>query len=367
MGLAPYGRPIYADRIRRLVDMPQPGQYRLNLKYFDFQHADRMYSDALPELLGGAARARGAPVCQFHRDIASSLQTVLEETVLAGAEYVHDLCGGDALCLAGGVALNCVANRRIHKDGPFKRLFVQPAASDAGCALGAASLAWYEDKGASPIAPMQHDYLGPSFTSTDILRTLCACGVPASDFRGREQELLETTADLIARGRDVGWVQGRMEFGPRSLGARSILADPRHPDMRERINALVKQRESFRPFAPAVLVSKANEHFDIGYDSPFMLETCRVTSNLELPAVTHVDGSARVQTVSESTNPRFAALLEAFDRRTGCPLLLNTSFNMSDEPIVCSPADALVCFFRSEIDALIIEDFLVERRNIGET
>jgi len=367
MGLAPYGRPIYADRIRRMVDMPQPGQYRLNLKYFDFQRADRMYSDELPELLGGSARASGSPICQFHQDIASSLQTVLEEIVLAGAEYVHGLCGYDALCLAGGVALNCVANRRIHKDGPFKRMFVQPAASDAGCALGAAALAWYEEEGASPIAPMQHDFLGPAFTSADVLRILGACGVPASDFRGREKELLHTTADLLAQGMVVGWMQGRMEFGPRSLGARSILADPRRPEMRDRINALIKQREGFRPFAPAVLASKASTHFDVNYDLPFMLETCQVTSSLQLPAVRHVDGSARVQTVSDSTNPRFAALLEAFDRRTGCPILLNTSFNMSDEPIVCSPADALVCFFRSEIDALVLEDFLIERRNIGET
>src|SRR5262245_29011273 len=268
--------------------------------------------------------------------------------------------------MAGGVALNCVANSAVLTRGPFRQLFVQPAAGDAGGAVGAAVLAHRARNGASDVAgPLAHVYLGPEYSNAEIHSLVDAANLGAIDYRGSEDDLLEATTERLLAGKVVGWFQGRMEFGPRALGARSILADPSDPTMRDRINALVKKREAFRPFAPAVLLSKAREHFDIAHASPFMLETCQVTSPLDLPAITHVDGSARVQTVTHDTNARFARLLEAFDRRTGCPILLNTSFNMKDEPIVCSPTDALICFWRSGIDSLVLGDFLVDRSSLA--
>jgi carbamoyltransferase len=269
------------------------------------------------------------------------------------------------LCLGGGVALNCVANGRILREGPFARLFVQPAAGDSGSCLGAAALAHIRltgrRHGAAPLEPMQHVYLGPRFASTTVGGTLSAAGVKALDYRGREAELLEAVVDRLCEGKVVAWFQEAMELGPRALGARSILADPRRPEMRERLNALVKKREAFRPFAPSILESEASRHLDLDHPSPFMLETCQVRSPLELPAVTHVDGSARPQTVDPRHQPRYARLLEAFQRRTGCPILVNTSFNVRDEPIVCTPEDALSCAVRADLDALAIEDFLVDR------
>jgi carbamoyltransferase len=268
--------------------------------------------------------------------------------------------------MAGGVALNCVANGRILRDGPFRHLFVQPAASDAGGALGAAALA-HTRMTEAPLRTgrLEHVYLGPSYSSSEIGYLFAASSAEVQDFRGRQDDLLDAAVDRLEAGNVLGWFSGRMEFGPRALGARSILADPRVPDMRDRINHLVKKRESFRPFAPAILLERANEHFDIDHPSPFMLETCKVRSPLALPAITHVDGSARIQTVDRRTSPRFAALLERFEKRTGCPILLNTSFNMRGEPIVCSPVDAIMCFVRSRIDCLVLEEFLLERAGIA--
>jgi carbamoyltransferase len=261
--------------------------------------------------------------------------------------------------------LNCVANGRILRDGPFERLFIQPAASDAGGSLGAAALAHVRRTGERPAqGRLTHMSWGPASSGEQVAALVASAGIAAEDYRGRTAELLEATVDRLAAGKVVGWFSGRMEFGPRALGARSILADPRQPDMRDRINALVKMRESFRPFAPAALESRAGEHFDIDHPSPFMLETCQVTSPFPLPAITHVDRSARLQTVSAEASPRFAALLESFARRTGCPILLNTSFNMRGEPIVCTPEDALLCFTRSQIDTLVLEDFLIDRESV---
>ena len=272
----------------------------------------------------------------------------------------------DNLCMAGGVALNCVANGRILKEGPFKRLFVQPAAGDAGSSLGAAALAHLQLTGSAPkMGPLEDVCLGPGFSSEKVKNLAGNSGMTAQDFQGRESELLSAAVERLICGEVIGWFQGRMEFGPRALGARSILADPRVPGMRDRINALVKKRESFRPFAPAVLESKAHFHFDLDHASPFMLETCQVTSQLALDAITHVDNSARVQTVNKKTNPRFARLLELFEERTGCPILLNTSFNLRDEPIVCTPVDAVWCFTRTDLDALVIEDFIIDRSGLG--
>ena len=362
MGLAPYGKPLYVDKIRQLIRNGEAGQYELNMEYFDFLKGEKMYSEALPVLFGLAPRKKETAILPVHEDIAVSLQVVLEEILIEKARYLHERTGAENLCMAGGVALNCVANGKILKSSPFKQLFVQPAAGDAGCALGAAALAHNDLSGEAMTSQLEHVYLGPSYGSTDIKKLLSATSLRYTQQKD-DEELVKQVAQRLAEGKVIGWFHGRMEFGPRSLGARSILADPRGADMRDRINAMVKKREAFRPFAPAVLESATGEHFDIDHPSPFMLETCQVISSFDLPAITHVDGSARVQTVSEKTNPRFAALLKAFADLTGCPILLNTSFNVRDEPIVCNPEEALICFVTTDIDCLILEDFIIDNEN----
>jgi len=365
MGLAPYGEPTYVDQLRELIQIESGGQYRLNMKYFSFLTEDCMYSERLSSLLGYPPRDPESEILPFHKNVARSLQVVLEETLLGKVRYLHSLVPVDALCLAGGVALNCVANSKILQEGPFDRLYVQPAAGDAGGALGAAAMAHVRITGEAPMREaLDHVYLGPGFSSSEAHSVLQASSAKFQDFRGKEEDLIRVTVDRLMEGDVVGWFQGRMEFGPRALGARSILADPRRPEMRDRINELVKMRESFRPFAPAVLEAEAETHFKMDHPSPFMLETFQVISPLDLPAIEHVDGSARVQTVNSKVNPRFAALLKGFYRSTGCPILLNTSFNMRGEPIVCSIFDALVCFVRSNIDLLVIEDFILDRKGI---
>ncbi|MBW8874377.1 MAG: carbamoyltransferase [Acidobacteria bacterium] len=361
MGLAPYGEPRYLEEMRRLVMSRPGGQFRLDLRYFDFIRGRRMYSDALADLFGQPPRPRESEITGFHRDVARSLQAVLEEILLEKARWLHERTGLPDLCMAGGVALNCVANGRILREGPFRRLFVQPAAGDSGGCLGAAALAHAQLTGERPGGALPHVYLGPSWREEDIAGLLDAAGLPALDFRHREADLLAAVVDRLAAGKVVGWFHGPLELGPRALGGRSLLADPRDPAMRDRLNRLVKKREAFRPFAPSVLAGHAAGHFALDHPSPFMLETCRVTSTLDLPAVTHVDGSARPQTVDPAVAPRFAALLEAFRRRTGCPLLVNTSFNVRGEPIVASPVDALLCLGATEIDALVLEDFVIDR------
>jgi carbamoyltransferase len=365
MGLAPYGVPRYVEQVRALVTRGEGGQYRLNLEYFDFLRRDRMYSDRLIELFGEPPRSPESELLAFHQDVARSVQQVLEEILLDAVTYLHGRVPSRNLCMAGGVALNCVANSRVLRDGPFAELFVQPAASDAGGCLGAAALAHVRLTGERPAqGRLTHMYWGPAPSADDIAGLLAGTALHALDYRGRPEGLLEATVDRLAAGKVVGWFQGRMEFGPRALGARSILADPRDEGMRDRINALVKMRESFRPFAPAVFAPQAGEHFAIDHSSPFMLETCQVSSPLDLPAITHVDRSARLQTVDPESSPRFAALLARFADRTGCPILLNTSFNVRGEPIVCTPEDALLCFSRSGIDALVLEDFVIDRESI---
>jgi carbamoyltransferase len=366
MGLAPYGRPVYTDKFRELLH-PQPeGQYSLAPDYFDFGRSDRMYTDQLIYLFGQPPRARRTSITTFHKDVARSLQEILEEILLEKVKYLFNKTASENLCLSGGVALNCVANSKILSKGPFKRLFVQPAAGDAGASIGAAAVAYSHITQKRPLQhKMDQVYLGPGYSSHEIASLIMRLGIEAQDFRDREGELLTATVNRLADNKVVGWFQGRMEFGPRALGARSILADPRDPDMRDRINSSVKKRESFRPFAPSILEEKAHLYFEMDHPSPFMLETFQVKSPVSLPAITHVDNSARVQTINEATNPRFARLLNAFERKTGCPILLNTSFNMRDEPIVCTPLDALLCFTRSEIDSLIIEDFIIDRPDLG--
>jgi carbamoyltransferase len=396
MGLAPYGRPRFVEALRRLISPLPGGQFRLDLRYFDFVRGRRMDSPALAELLGAPRRQPHGPLTELHCDVARSLQAVLEEVLLDKVRWLHARTGAADLCMAGGVALNCVANGRILREGPFARLFVQPAAGDAGCCLGAAALAQAElcgeaggagggagsvaggasggaaggaggdsagqdSRGGWRPAPLRHVFLGPRWSAGEIAELLAAAELPATDFRGREAELLAAVAERLARREIVGWFHGGLELGPRALGARSLLANPRDPEARPRLNRLVKQREEFRPFAPSVLAEAAAEHFELDHPSPFMLETCKVISPLALPAITHVDGSARPQTVDAADAPRFAALLREVGRRIGCPIVVNTSFNTRGEPIVCSPVDALFTMARSGIDALVLEDFLIDR------
>jgi carbamoyltransferase len=367
MGLAPYGAPRLLDVMRTILRDGPGGAYTLDPACFDFVAGPRMFAERLAERLGGAPREPDAPLTTFHHDVARSAQARLEEVLLDKVRYLHGRVPSRHLCMAGGVALNCVANGRILREGPFERLFVQPAAGDAGGCLGAAALAHRALTGRRPDGRrLEHVYLGPRFSSGAIAEQLAEIAIDALDFRGREAALLEAVVDRLAAGQVVAWFHGAMEFGPRALGARSILADPRRDDMRERLNRLVKRREAFRPFAPSVLLGRAAEHFALDHPSPFMLETCDVRSALPLPAITHVDGSARPQTVDPAQAPRFAALLQAFARRTGCPVLLNTSFNVRDEPIVCTPADALACLAGTDIDALVLEDFVIDRARVPE-
>jgi carbamoyltransferase len=367
MGLAAYGQPRYVEQLSRLVESAENGQYRLNMTYFDFLQGERMFSDRLIELLGQPPRKPESPIAPYHQDVAASIQIILEEMLLEKVRYLKSKVDSPNLCLAGGVALNCVANGRIRREGPFENLFIQPAAGDAGGCLGAAALAHKELTGERiPSEPLHDVYIGPEYSSEEISKLISATGLAAFDYRGREVELLEAVVDRLVDNQVIGWFQGRMEFGPRALGARSILANPMDPEMQARLNERVKRREGFRPFAPSVLAEHAIEHFDLTTTSLFMLETCEVTSSLDLPAITHVNGTARPQTVDSKIAPRFAALIEAFYHRTDCPILLNTSFNVRREPIVCTPVDALFGMVRANLDVLVLGDFLIDRTMLPE-
>jgi carbamoyltransferase len=385
MGLAPYGEPRYADLLReRLVDLRDDGSFALDMDYFTYAQGLRMTGRRFDRLIGWKPRDPEAPLEQRHMDLARSVQEVTEEAMLRMARHVHARTGERNLCLAGGVALNCVGNGRILREGPFERVFVQPAAGDAGGALGAALYAWHGPLG-RPRVPVEPDalsgsLLGPEFDDDEIAAAIAASGLRAE--RLPRPDLLRRTAALLDEGKAVGWFQGRMEFGPRALGARSILGDPRKRDMQRKLNLKIKFRESFRPFAPAVLAEEAGEWFDLRHESPYMLLVAPVAAGRrvpvpaghgrsglallevplsEIPAVTHVDGSARVQTVDAARNPGFHALLREWRARTGCPVLVNTSFNVRGEPIVGSPGDALRCFRNTHMDALALGSFLLEK------
>lgn len=387
MGLAPYGEPRYVDRIlEHLIDLKPDGSFRLHMDAFTFAHGLTMTGRRFEELFDGPRRKAEAPLTQREKDLARSVQEVTESVVLAMARHVQAETGQENLCLAGGVALNCVANGRLQREGPFARIWIQPAAGDAGGALGAAYAAWHLALGGAAASsqsgeplrdPMQGARLGPSFSEPDIRHALDQAGVPEQAVTDASTEqILTRTAALLAEGKVVGWFQGRMEFGPRALGGRSILADPRGEEVQRTVNLKIKFRESFRPFAPSVLAERADDWFDLrGAESPYMLLVAAVRDapgdargdtggNNRIPAVTHVDGSARVQTVSEASDPIFHALLRAFERETGCPVLVNTSFNVRGEPIVCTPSDAIACFLDTHMDALVMENILVEKRLI---
>jgi carbamoyltransferase len=380
MGLAPYGEPRYATLIRdHLIDIKGDGSFHLDLKYFDYCTGLRMINERFHRLLGGAPRSPQEPLTQRHMDIAASIQAVTEEAIARLVDHAVRSFGTRNLCLAGGVALNCVANGRVRRSGKVDGLWVQPAAGDAGGAVGAAFAAYHLYLGQPRRLPegldgMSGGYLGPEFDQDEIEGRLRAAGARFDVLK--EDELLDATVDALVDQQALGWFQGRMEFGPRALGARSILADPRVADMQRRLNLKIKYRESFRPFAPAVLYEDVSRWFGLDEVSPYMtlvadvLERHRVALTAEeqarfgidklnvprstIPAVTHVDYSARLQTVHRETNPRFHRLLSKFRQRTGCPVLVNTSFNVRGEPIVATPEDAFRCFMGTELDALAI-------------
>ena len=389
MGLAPYGVPKYARTIRdHLVDVKPDGSFHLNLEYFDYCAGLRMTSKRFDRLFGGPARTPDQPVTQREMDLAASIQAVLEEIVLLLTRALAIETSSRNLCLAGGVALNCVANGKILRDGSFDRVWIQPAAGDAGGALGAALAAYHLFRGGHRRTlgcgdGMKGAYLGPSFRQEEAERRLRAVG--ARFVVLNEEELLQRCVSALVDGKALGWFHGRMEFGPRALGARSILGDARSPAMQSVLNLKVKYRESFRPFAPAVLREDVAEWFELDADSPYMLLVANVAEHLRLPliagqeslfgidklkvprshipAVTHVDYSARVQTVHQETNPRFHALLVAFKERTGCPVIVNTSFNVRGEPLVATPEDAFRCFMGTELDALAVENCYLRKED----
>ena len=391
MGLAPYGEPKYKELIlSHVIDLKEDGSFRLDLGYFDYCTGLKMTNRRFDALFGRPARKPAERLDDFHMDVAASLQAVTEEVVLRVTRAQARETGIANLCLAGGVALNCVANGKVLRDGAFKQIWIQPAAGDAGGAIGAALGAYHLFLDRPRVASNTGDgmsgaYLGPSYAGDEIRRRLAAIG---ADFEPLDDErFLDSVVGALVEGKAVGWFQGRMEFGPRALGARSILGDPRSPTMQKLLNLKVKFRESFRPFAPAVLREDVAQWFDLDADSPYMLlvaavkqERQRAMSEAErrlfgidklnvvrseIPAVTHIDYSARVQTVHHETNPRFHALLSAFKARTGCPVLVNTSFNVRGEPIVATPEDAFRCFMGTDIEVLAIGDCLLrkERQN----
>jgi carbamoyltransferase len=386
MGLAPYGTPRYAPLIREhLIDIRDDGSFRMNLEYFNYAQGLTMTNERFHRLFGGPPRDPESLLTQRDLDLAASIQEVTEEVMLKIANHVHRQTGLRNLCMAGGVALNCVGNGRILREGPFENIWIQPAAGDAGGALGAAALVWHQylgnERHVSAMDSQKGSYLGPEYSREQIESALTA---HSARYRVLEDaELIPAVAKLLSEGKVVGWMSGRMEFGPRALGARSILGDPRNPEMQKRMNLKIKNRESFRPFAPAVLAEHAAEWFELDVASPYMLLVADVraehriamTADQEalfgieklnvprstIPAVTHIDYSARVQTVHRETNPRFHALLGEFHRITGCPVLVNTSFNVRGEPIVCFAEDAYRCFMSTAMDALVAGPCLLLR------
>ena len=388
MGLAPYGEPRFTEKILdNLLDLKDDGTFRLNMRFFNYCAGLTMTHNKFSKLFDGPPRKPESEITQREMDIAASIQTVTEEIVLRLATTIHRDTGAQNLCLAGGVALNCVSNGRILREGPFSDLWIQPAAGDAGGALGAAQVVWYEyaNQPRKPEQPdqMRGSYLGPRFSAGQIRSALDA--VNASYVEMPDDDLLPKIAEHLADENVIGWFQGHMEFGPRALGGRSIIGDPRSRRMQSTMNLKIKYRESFRPFAPSVLAENVSDYFSQNCSSPYVLLVAPVQEEIrlpmspdhqslfgieklnvarsQLPAITHVDYSARVQTVHSDTNPRYYALIKEFESLTGCAVLINTSFNVRGEPIVCSPQDAYRCFMRTEMDYLVMENFLLDKKD----
>ena len=387
MGLAPYGNPIYEDKIKKLVDLKDDGTFRLNQKYFDYATGLTMTNKKFDNLFGQKPRnPENEKITQFHMDIAASIQKFTEKVMINLVKSIRKEYGIKNLCLAGGVALNCVANGKILKEKIFDKIWIQPAAGDAGGSLGAALALWHIEQGNLRLVNssdnMKGSYLGPEFNQDEIEIDLKSVGANFETFK--YDELIDKTAEFLSNEQIVGWFQGRMEFGPRALGGRSILGDPRSEKMQKNLNLKIKYRESFRPFAPSILREDLSEWFDIDIDSPYMLLVANINSNKmiemtkeqkklfgidklnvkrsEIPAITHVDYSARVQTITKSTNSRYYDLISKFKEKTGCPIVVNTSFNIRGEPIVNSPIDAFNCFMGTDMDYLIIGNSILDKR-----
>ena len=386
MGLAPYGNPIYEDKIKELIDIKDDGTFRLDQSYFNYATGLTMTNDKFDNLFGQKPRdAQKDNITQFHMDIAASIQKVTEEIMIKLSKSIREEYGIKNLCLAGGVALNCVANGKILKEKIFDNIWIQPAAGDAGGSLGAALALWHiEQKNKrviSLIDDMRGSYLGNEYTQQQIEKELETVGAVFDTFEF--DEIIEQTVEYLSNEKAIGWFQGRMEFGPRALGGRSILGDPRSEKMQKNLNLKVKFRESFRPFAPSVLSEDLSDWFDLDVNSPYMLLVASINperkilmsdeqkklfgidklniKRSELPAVTHVDYTARVQTVTKDTNSKYYDLISKFKSKTGCPVIINTSFNVRGEPIVCSPTDAFNCFMGTELDYLVIGDCILDK------
>jgi len=385
MGLAPYGSPIYKDLIlKELIDLKEDGSFKMNMEYFGYCNSLRMTNSRFNHLLGGLPREPETKITQHYMDIAASIQSVTEEIMLKMATYVHKITGQDKLCLAGGVALNCVGNGRLLRESPFKEIWIQPASGDAGGALGAALLAWYKYSGNKRNADGVNDsqkasLLGPSFKDNYIESFLKKENIPYR--RLSLNDIAKEVSELIVAGKVIGWFEGRAEFGPRAMGARSIIGDARNPQMQTKMNLKIKFRESFRPFAPSVLKEHAVEWFNLDVESPYMLLVAQVKDDKKknvaqdlsgfdklkavrslIPAVTHVDYSARIQTVKREDNPLYYDMIQSFYQKTGCPVIINTSFNVRGEPLVLTPEDAYKCFMRTEMDNLILGNFLIDKK-----
>ena len=361
MGLAPYGKPRFYDLIlENLIDLRPDGSFKINQKYFCYTYGMRMAGKSFEKLFEVPRRSAESPLQQIHFDIAASIQKVCDEAMLRMARRAYELVQSPSLCLAGGVALNCVSNGRILREGPFKEIFVQPAAGDAGGAYGVASFISHALFGEPRSARWETAFTGPAFAEEEIRKVLDGEGAVYEEFKNGE--LLKVVARKISEGRVVGWVQDRMEFGPRALGHRSILADPRDPKMKDTVNLKIKFRETFRPFAPAVLEEECSNYFQLNQESPFMLLVAPVREDRRvIPSVTHVDGSARVQTINREQDPLFYGLIQEFKKQTGVPVIINTSFNVRGEPIVCTPEEAWRCFMRTKMDDLVMGPFLLAK------
>ena len=392
MGLAPYGEPNYVQTIlEHLIDIKQDGSFKLNMEFFNYAAGLTMTNERFHKLFGGPPRKPESELTQRHMDLTRSIQNVTEMIMLRMAKHAESLTGAKYLCLAGGVALNCVSNGKILREGIFKDIWIQPAAGDAGGALGAAFAIWYDFLDQERQTDGKNDlqagsYLGPEYNNGEILKFLNDNNIPFTELD--DEELPKKIAKLISEENVIGWFQGKMEFGPRALGSRSIIGDARSPKMQKKMNLKIKYRESFRPFAPSVLYEEASDYFEIDRGSPYMLLVCNVNKKFRrdmtddekslfgidklnvvrstIPAITHVDYSARLQTVHKETNPKYWQMIKSFQELTGCPVIVNTSFNVRGEPIVCSPLDGYKCFMRTQMDYLIMENFLLDKRNQPE-
>ena len=364
MGLAPYGTPVYEDLIRKdLIDVKDDGSFRLNMKYFVYDWALRMTGRKFDRLFGQPRREPESPLTQFHKDVAASLQKVTDEVVVKLANHVHGETQQENLCMAGGVALNCVANSKVLRQTPFRQVFIQPAASDAGGAIGVAAYVYNTLLGNERVYVQENAFLGPSFSDEEMEAFLDGIGVSYEKVDRRE--LLQRTARLIGDQKVIGWFQGRMEFGPRALGSRSIIADARNAENWQRVNLKIKFRESFRPFAPTVLQERTSDYFEFDRPSPYMLFVAQVREDKRtVPAITHVDGSARLQTIRREDHELFYDLIGEFERQSGCPVIINTSFNVRGEPIVCTPQDAFRCFMRTDMDYLVMGSFILDKKKM---